>query len=95
LLVSCLWKFPGLCQRLKDVRLGSRSQHAITFRSKAFKYPYYLLGRFARTVDNFWKAPADLAMVVDTRKTQVFKRQVAQVFNRILDTDFAGFYLLQ
>jgi len=76
------------------MRLGSRSQNIIAFRSQAFKYPYYLLGGLTRTVDDFRKTPPDLSMVVNTRKTQVFKRQMSQLFNRVIDPDFAAFDLL-
>jgi hypothetical protein len=52
-----------------------------------------MLGSFAGTVDNLWKALPDLAMMVDVSKANVLKRQMSKLINRLVNTYFAGLNL--
>jgi hypothetical protein len=54
-----------------------------------------LLRSLAGTVNNLRKTSADLTMMVYVSKTQILKRQMTKLFNRIADTYVAALYALQ
>jgi hypothetical protein len=52
-----------------------------------------LFGSLTGAEDNFRKAPADLAVVVYASKTQIFKRQMSEFLNCLVDGYFTVFDL--
>jgi len=49
-----------------------------------------LLCGFAGAVDGLRKAASNLTVMVDAGEAKVLKRKMAELFNRIFDTDVAG-----
>ena len=54
-----------------------------------------LFCRLAGTEDSLRKPPADLAMVIDTGKSQIFKGHMAEGFETFFDTHGPSFNRLQ
>jgi hypothetical protein len=49
---------------------------------------------FAGAVNDLREAAAELAVMVKVGKTDILKRQMAELGNRFVNGDFTGFYLL-
>jgi hypothetical protein len=90
-----LWELAGFGNRVENVFFRPCRQDVVALCRKRREYFDYLLGCLAGAVNHLREALTNLAMMVNTRKTQVLERQMPEFFHCLVDCNIAFFYLLQ